>query len=266
MVRYEREAQFHDAKVASMEIVASPPACPDPWVAAMLQRAGDVRAKRVLELGCGTGDLAIQLACAGANLTVLDVSRRSVEMTCARVNRFADGASIKATVAPAEATTLATSSFDLILGNCVIHHLDVESASAEIARLLVPSGEAVFVETSGLNPILMLARRYLVGRLGIPRFGTEDEHPLAKADFATFQRHFRQVELVFPAFLFLEMFDRQVLRYRYRWASRVLNSLDAVIDRYVPKLRRYSWLFLLRVAEPIVPESEPQGGIKQLVS
>src|SRR5207237_137005 len=108
--------QFHDSKVASMEPSESPPARLDPWVAAMLERAGDMRTKRVLELGCGTGDLAIHLARAGADLTVLDISSRSVEITRARVNRFAEGASIKVTVGPAEATGLTPNNFDLILG------------------------------------------------------------------------------------------------------------------------------------------------------
>src|SRR5437867_3363934 len=103
-----------------MEPAASPPTALDPWVTAMLERAGGLRSKRVLELGCGTGDLAIHLARAGAELTVLDISPRSVEISRERVARFAEGASVETAVAPAEATGLSDKSFDLVLGNRVI--------------------------------------------------------------------------------------------------------------------------------------------------
>jgi SAM-dependent methyltransferase len=247
--RYRREALFHDAKVAAIGTNA-PPAPLDPWVAAMLRSAGQLQHQRVLEIGCGSGDLAIRLANAGADLTVLDISQRSVETTHERVKQFAKGASIRTVVAPAEATGLPAGSFDLVLGNRVIHHLDVALATTEIARLLAPSGRALFVENSGLNPLLMLARQHFVGHLGIPRFGTEDEHPLTERDFDQFRRRFKHVELLFPSFRFLDLIDRQVFRYKSSIVSRVCSSFDATIDRWLPVCRRYGYLVVIEVAGP----------------
>jgi SAM-dependent methyltransferase len=259
LARHEREAQFHDVKVTSTE-ADTPPAPLDAWVRAMLGRVGWLRDKRVLELGCGNGDLAIDLALAGADLTVLDISPRSVDITCARLKRFAPGVKVEALVAPAEATGLSGNNFEVILGNRVLHHLDVEQAAAEIARLLTPSGRALFVENSGLNPALGFARRHLTGRFGIPRFGTEDEHPLVEVDFEHLRRHFRQVELLFPSFRFLGLLDRQVPGYRFPLASRALAWLDEMIDRHLPWLRRYGYLVLISLAEPNIADSVAESG------
>jgi SAM-dependent methyltransferase len=255
--RYRREALFHDAKVAAIETTA-PPAPLDPWVATMLAAVGQLQHQRVLEIGCGSGDLAIRLANAGADLTVLDISQRSVEIARERVKQFAKGASIRTVVAPAEATGLPADSFDLIIGNRVIHHLDVALATTEIARLLAPSGRALFVENSGLNPLLMLARQHFVGRLGIPRLGTVDEHPLTERDFDQFRHRFRHVELLFPSFRFLGLLDRQVFRYKSSILSKVCSGFDATIDRWLPVSRRYGYLVLIEVAVPR-PMDESDG-------
>ncbi len=64
--RLQREAAFFDAVAMNSQPEETPPAPASPWVSALLDLAGDVRGKSVLELGCGAGDLGLRLLAAGA--------------------------------------------------------------------------------------------------------------------------------------------------------------------------------------------------------
>jgi SAM-dependent methyltransferase len=147
--------------------------------------------------------------------------------------------------APAEDLPLADDSFDVVLGRFILHHLDLPRAATEIARVLAPGGLAVFVENWRGNPLLMFARTHLTGRFGIPRYGTEDERPLDPDDVAVLEAAFGRVELSYPVFDFLTIFDRQVLRYRWPPVSRACVAGDDWLWRSVPRARRFSFRVLV---------------------
>jgi SAM-dependent methyltransferase len=146
-------------------------------------------------------------------------------------------------VAPAEATGLPDASFDLVVGKWVLHHVDVAAAAAEVRRVLRPGGRAVFFENQDRNPLLRLARRGLWGSRRLTWVGTQDEHPLTRADFDVLGRTFERVELSYPSFYFFEALSR-ALGHRLHGP---LSRLDEVIGRRVPAARRWSWHVLIVV-------------------
>src|SRR3546814_16824046 len=77
----------------------------------------------------------------------------------------------------AEAMTFPDDSFDLVFGSGIIHHLDIDRAFGEIARVLRPGGRAVFIEPLGLNPAIELYLRFT------PSARTPDEPPPPRTDF-----------------------------------------------------------------------------------
>jgi ubiquinone/menaquinone biosynthesis C-methylase UbiE len=118
----------------------------------------------VLELGCGAGDLSLELLRRGARLTALDVSPGMVELARARAGRFRPGAEARFVVGAAEQTGLPDESFERVVGKWVLHHLDVAAAARETRRVVRPGGRAAFFENQDRNPLLRLARRRLGGR------------------------------------------------------------------------------------------------------
>ena len=212
--------------------------------AAMLAAAGVGPGLRVLDLGCGSGDLTLHLVATGADVVALDLSPGMVDVARRRVEIFGGGAHATFVAAPVERTGFPDRRFDVIVGRFILHHLDVGRASAEIARILCPGGRAVFAENSGRNRMLMLARRHVAGRFGIPRLGTEDEHPLSAMDVDALRSAFSSVELRYPIFEFLAIFDRQVLRFRHPALSRALRRIDRLVGR-VPTLAQYSFRVLV---------------------
>jgi ubiquinone/menaquinone biosynthesis C-methylase UbiE len=243
----EREAQFHDALAAELDPAQLAPCPPDRLEVATLEIAGDIRGLDVLELGCGQGDLTLQLLERGSRLTALDVSAGMVAVAKRRAEIFVTEAPAHFEVGDAQATGFPDKSFDLIVGKWIVHHLDVEAIARETRRLLRPSGQALFIENQATNPVLRLTREHVAGRFGIPFYGTEDEHPLLEADFQILARHFPRVVRRYPDFCCLQLFDRQVLRQRWGPATSAFRQADLLIERRLPALRRYGYRVILQL-------------------
>src|SRR5947209_16825598 len=101
--------------------------------------------ERSLEIGAGTGYFSLNLLQAGvvAEATCTDISPgmvRTLAVNAARLNL-----SIKTARADAESLPFPDSSFDLVLGHAVLHHLpDLDRAFDEFYRVLRPGGWIVF--------------------------------------------------------------------------------------------------------------------------
>ena len=106
----------------------------------MLELVGDVRGHRVLDLGCGEGGYARELAKRGAKVTAVDGSARLIDIARRRTTDTAlpvDYVCANAASMP----SLANASFDDVVAAMSL--MDVEDYDAsvqEIARVLVPGG------------------------------------------------------------------------------------------------------------------------------
>jgi ubiquinone/menaquinone biosynthesis C-methylase UbiE len=246
-LRLEREREFHDAVASFLDAELMPPEPPDALSTALLASAGIEPGMQVLDLGCGSGTLSLELARRGAIVTGLDVSPGMIEIAGARARQFVPEATTTFIAAAVEDAALPERAFDAIVGSFILHHLDLPTAAPEIARLLAPGATAVFAENSDRNVILRLARNHVIGRAGVRRLGTKDEHPLRTRDVSELETHFGRVELSYPVFEFFQIFDRQVLRFRHPRASTICQALDRAAAR-VPSARPYSYRVVVRLA------------------
>lgn len=244
--RWRREQEFHDDLAARLDPATPPAGEPVSYDHAILAAAGVLTGKRVLDLGCGQGDLTIRLLKQGAVVTGLDLSAGMLEVARQRVELYAGGCRARFVASPAERTGLPSASFDVIVGRWILHHIDLPAAAMELARLLAPGGRAIFLENSGANPVLNYARAHVAGRFGIPMLGTKDERPLTADDWRILARSFSCVRSAFPIVDVFELLNRQVFRYRSRRVGSICRGLDRRIARTA--LRRYSYRVLV-VAE-----------------
>lgn len=98
----------------------------------------------VLDLGCGTGTLALmaQAACPGAKVTGMDIDPRILEIARRKIERA--GASITLQQGSATDPPFPRASFDRILTTLMLHHLTTAQKRETLAaacRLLRPGGE-----------------------------------------------------------------------------------------------------------------------------
>jgi ubiquinone/menaquinone biosynthesis C-methylase UbiE len=139
----------------------------------LLVREGDLRGRRVLDVGCGTGRLAAALADDyGCKVWGVDPSPEMLEVALARVP-----ASVGVKRARAEHLPFRDGWFERVTMTLVYHHVDPPSALAEIRRVLEPSGR-VAVLTFDPSQI----ERYYLGEyfpslrsIDLARFRPSDE-------------------------------------------------------------------------------------------
>lgn len=209
-----------------------------------LSLLGELRGKRLLDCGCGKGHTSVMLAKRGARVSAFDISEPDL-LIAARL-AHANGVDIDRGTMVFEHLTYADASFDLAFGACVLHHVDIARAVAELQRVLKPGGRAVFVENSARNPLLMWARRRIVGRLGIPRYGDDHEHPLRAADFEMMRMHFDgSVKVHYPEFVFFRLIDFYLLQRRSRALSWLLRSADR-LGQKLPWVREFGYFLVVQ--------------------
>jgi SAM-dependent methyltransferase len=236
------EANFHDQRIKKMladsEASDRKPQVKYYWAterhdAALWQMIEHLsRNRAVLELGCFTGIRTIQIGRL-AKLTVgMDISREAVMLTN---RRLADaGVQSGATVlASANDLPFADSTFDVVFGSGIIHHVDVAKCARELHRVLKPGGHAVFREPLGHNPL------FNAYRLLTPAARTRDEHPLLRHDLTMFASLFAvEDSSFFGLSSLLATPFRNVLGGRL--LRDALDGLDAWLLR-IPRLQHYAW-------------------------
>jgi SAM-dependent methyltransferase len=113
-----------------------------------------VRPRRVLDAGCGRGELAERLLAEGVEVVALDQSERMVELTRAR--------GVDALVGDVQALPFGDGEFDVAVANFMLYHVPVlDLALSELARVLRPGGRLV-AATNGVGQLAELWA--LVGR------------------------------------------------------------------------------------------------------
>jgi ubiquinone/menaquinone biosynthesis C-methylase UbiE len=245
--RIERERDFWDHEVPTVaEAIAEYHKGPEPNTRLMMEVVRPHPGMRILDFACGAGVTSAWLADKGADVTGVDLSPVSI---CVADEMAAEvGARAHFLAEDVEKIALPEGGFDAIVGRYALHHLDVAHMAPVLARCLKPGGVGAFVETMGINPVLRFARNHMVGRFGIPRFGTLDEHPLRWSDIQLLSDAFGDVRLVNEEYRFLTMLDRQVLHGRVPMIVPALRRADAVLSR-IPKIDRWSFHQVLVVGE-----------------
>src|SRR5262249_16189973 len=217
----------------------------DVYAAARLRLLGNVGGKDILDLGCGGGQSAALLGLRRAKGTAVDISEQCARLTVTRARLSGVAHRVGAHVMSAYALAFPAASFDLVHGQDILHHLDVEAAGRAIKQVLRPGGRAVFQENNANNPVLMVARR-LCGPFGIPKWSSDDEYPLSRAEIQALGNIFDgAIEVHYPPLEFFRLVDMKLFSYRNRAVNTACDRLDDFFYRHVPAVRPYGYKQLI---------------------
>ena len=111
----------------------------------------------VLELGCGTGALTKPLLELEPKLKLcgIDVSPRTIENISARLSEY-KRASFE--IADSSRLPYTDGTFEVVMGNSVLHHVPLQETIREMHRVLKPSGVIWFSEPNMMNPQIALEK------------------------------------------------------------------------------------------------------------
>ena len=251
-----KERQFHDTWAAAIDVdgirVADYfEACTAPENRFILQQLGDIRGKRLLDLGCGAGENSVYFAQKGANCVAADYSPGMVEVALKLA--AANGVSIEGHTANAMALDFADNTFDIVYASNLLHHIpDPKIALKEMHRVLKPGGKACFWDPLKHNPVINVYRRMAT------EVRTDDEMPLDINIIKVVKSLFSQVSYdtfwlaslwIFLRFYLIEKVDPNKERYwkkiiieyeRLNPTYRRLETIDQSLKR-IPLMKRLAW-------------------------
>ncbi len=195
-----------------------------------------------LDYACGSGAASFLMAEAGAQVVGIDISEVSIRIAEQEAARR--GLPAKFHVMDCEALDFPAHTFDLIHVSGVLHHLDLQRAYPELARVLKPSGTVLCREPLAHNPIFQSYRK-LTPHL---RTAYEAEHILRRRDVLAARRHFRRIDL-----RFFHLLSLAAVPFRNtRLFDPVLSALEGVDSALlaVAPIRWWAWQIAFILAEP----------------
>jgi 2-polyprenyl-3-methyl-5-hydroxy-6-metoxy-1,4-benzoquinol methylase len=201
---------------------------------AALAHLGDLRGRRLLDLGCGNGEYSLFFAAHGAEVVAVDRSVTAIERLRAQCE--AAGLAVEPRVADAFGIER-LGPFDAAFGSMILHHLEpFDEFAAVLRRAVRPGGRAFFYENNAASGLLLWCRKHLTGRFGIPKNSDDLEFPLEPREIDVL-RAFFDVQVVFPELLLARMFSAYVLRGH---GDRAMEWIDSQLYRF-EGLRAWSY-------------------------
>jgi SAM-dependent methyltransferase len=257
--RVQREREFYNRFVDPARVEDAALLVPTNFARELeqgiVELAGHMAGKRVCDYGCGWGIWSAFFAQCGALVYSFDISDAHAALTrrAARVNRV--GERVFAQVAAGEWLPFPDDFFDFVIGNAVLHHVDIALAAPEIYRVLKPGARAVFSEPLGENRLLEWARRCSL-RLPNHRH-SHDERALRYTDIRSLETFFDHVEMreirLLRMFLWVLREFGIPVPVRAGWAARALERADDwLLDRltWLRPLSQYVVVTLQKAATP----------------
>jgi SAM-dependent methyltransferase len=190
--------------------------------------------ERILEVGCGWGELAAWLAReTGAEVVATDLSPRMVELARER--------GVQAELADVQELPFADASFDVVVAAWMLYHVpDLNRGIAEFVRVLRPGGRLV-AATNSVFHLHELRELVGSGRSSIT-FSRESGEELLRAHFARVRREDVDGTLRFADRAEIEEYIRASIS-----MSPFVDNLPAVVDEPLD-VRRANSIFVAEKA------------------
>lgn len=251
------ERDFHDAwaeseQVELIDVRGSNEVCTAPEMRYITRRLGNLKGKRLLDVGCGLGEASVYFAMQGADVTSSDLSQGMLDAATRLAQ--ANGVMVRQHLASAEDMCLsADQTFDVIYAGNLLHHVDIEATLSRIRPHLADGGVLVTWDPLAYNPAINVYRGMAM------EVRTPDEHPLTLKDIRSFKKYFGHVETRYFWFTTLIIFVIMALAQRrdpnkerfwkvilkegpkWAWLYHPLAFVDRVLLAVLPPLRLLCW-------------------------
>lgn len=255
----EREAVFHNKWAASESVINIAISQLFESVAAMenqfiISHVGELKGKKILDVGCGFGESAVYFALKGAEVIAVDISPEMIRFAKELANRY--GVAINFVVSAAEELRFENESFDIVYCANLLHHLSISNRIGFLERMhrvLKNGGWFYSWDPLVYNPAIKIYRRIA------DEVRSKDEVPLnfrilkdfKKIFSKTYHKEFWLLTLtLFFKYYFINRYNPNEIRYwkeiykenpeSIGWWFNGLKKIDNILLN-IPLLRRLAW-------------------------
>ncbi len=204
----------------------------------------ELAGKAVLDYCCGLGGSSIKFAKMGAKVWGIDISDESIETAMRNSKEMGLEDNVTFAVMDAENMDFEDNKFDIIVCSGVLHHLDLEHAYPELARVLNADGIVIAQEALGYNPLINAYRR----RTPNLRTAWEIDHILKLKDLKQARKYFSvvQVNYFHLADIAALLFYNKKL---FQPILKVLGAVDSILLR-IPIIQLMAWQMIFTLKNP----------------
>jgi 2-polyprenyl-3-methyl-5-hydroxy-6-metoxy-1,4-benzoquinol methylase len=220
----------------------------------VMHRLGDIRGKKILDVGAGLGESSVYFALCGAEVYYNDISPKMGEF--AQKLAAKHGVNLQLLIAPVEKLSVGSDFFDIIYCANLMHHVPESDHDFWIENMhnaLKKDGTLVTWDPLKYNPVINIYRKMA------SEVRTEDEMPLGFDILTKYRKKFSDVShaefwisalSVFLFYYFIKRYDPNKIRY---WKQiykekeektgrlfRFLHRFDSFLAK-IPLVRALAW-------------------------
>ncbi len=200
---------------------------------------GNVKRKRILEIGCGIGINALILTELGANVFVIDIASNRLKTLKILKQRFSNFSDIHLFEASSENLPFQNEFFDIVYTKSVLIHTDLKKSASEIHRVLKKNGLGVFIEPMDLNPFAFIYRKF---------FGPKEWKEITnyfnperfKILGELFNKRIGKDFFILGFIAFYYQFHKRAVK-KFKLMLNFTNKIDSFLIKYIPYAKRFAW-------------------------
>jgi ubiquinone/menaquinone biosynthesis C-methylase UbiE len=200
--------------------------------------------RKILDFACGSGENGIYAAQCGAETIGIDISPEGVANANLNAKKLKVDDHCKFVVMDGENMSFPDNTFDLGVEYGALHHVDLNRAMPELARVLKPEAEMICVEALRHNPLIHWYRK----RTPHLRTEWEVEHILGVEELAVLRKYFHEVEVKF-----FHLAALASVPFRKTFLFKPLRSMLDLIDRVMLNnqiIGKYAWIMIVTIKKP----------------
>ena len=123
-----------------------------------LDNISDVSGKKIVDVGCGNGEMSVLFALKGAKVVGLDIEASVLEEAKALALKWNVKDECIFLNVSAESIPIESDSVDIIFSKSTIQYMNREDVLAEYNRIIKPDGMLVLLENLPFNPFINIYR------------------------------------------------------------------------------------------------------------
>jgi ubiquinone/menaquinone biosynthesis C-methylase UbiE len=200
--------------------------------------------KKILDFACGNGENGVYAASLGADCTGIDISPEGVENANKNAKKFGVAKHCRFVTMDGENMTFSDNSFDLAVEYGALHHVELDKALSELARVIKPNGEMICVEALRHNPLIHWYRK----RTPHLRTEWEVDHILGVESLDKMRKYFDRVEVRYFHLTALALVPLRKTAL-FRFLLPIFNIIDRVLlsTQFIGK---YGWIMTVELGQP----------------